>query len=320
MESTPMTATPRLRAAVLLSVLLGILLPLGGCSTIGGWFGSDDTAARIDPAKVPPEQLYNNGLDAMNGRHYESAIKQFDAVQENYPYAAVSVNAQLMQGFAEYRRQHYLDAIGVLDRFIQLHPTHHEIAYAYYLRALCFYEQIADIRRDQHTTREAMKALQEVANRFPDSAYARDARLKIDLCNDHLAGKEMDIGRWYERQHLYAAAINRFQDVVDTYQTTNHAAEALHRLTEIYLILGMKDQARRTASVLGYNYPGSEWYEDSYNQLLDDNVLRQTAGNTPPPTGASAPPSGGSTTAPPPGEPPPPPARSFFDRTLGSIF
>ena len=112
-------------------------------------------------------------------------------------------------------------------------------------------------------------------NRFPDSAYARDARLKIDLCRDHLAGKEMEIGRWYESQHLYEAAIGRFQRVVDDYQTTNHVPEALHRLTEIYLILGLRDQARKTASVLGYNYPGSEWYEDSYNNLFDSGLVQQ---------------------------------------------
>ena len=120
-----------------------------------------------------------------------------------------------------------------------------------------------------------MNALQEVVNRFPDSAYARDARLKIDLCRDHLAGKEMEIGRWYEGQHLYEAAIGRFQRVVDDYQTTNHVPEALHRLTEIYLMLGLRDQARKTASVLGYNYPGSEWYEDSYNNLFDSGLVQQ---------------------------------------------
>jgi outer membrane protein assembly factor BamD len=163
-----------------------------------------------------------------------------------------------------------------------LHPTHRDVAYAYYLRALCYYEQIADIQRDQRGTQLAMNALQEVVNRFPDSAYARDARLKIDLCNDHLAGKEMDIGRWYESQHLYTAAIGRFQRVVDDYQTTNHVPEALHRLTEIYLILGLKDQARKSASVLGYNYPGSSWYEDSYNDLFDAGLVNQ-AGPTPAP-------------------------------------
>jgi outer membrane protein assembly factor BamD len=142
------------------------------------------------------------------------------------------------------------------------------------LRSLCYYEQIADISRDQKSTQEAMGALQEVVNRFPDSAYGRDARLKIDLARDHLAGKEMEVGRWYEQQHLYTAAIGRFQKVVDEYQTTNHVPEALHRLTEIYLLLGLTDEARKTAAVLGHNYPGSEWYVDSYNQLIADGAVK----------------------------------------------
>jgi outer membrane protein assembly factor BamD len=200
-------------------------------------------------------------------------VKEFDNVEQYYPYSSWSTNAQLMHGYAEYLQNHYTDAIPVLDRFIQLHPTNRDIAYAYYLRALCYYEQIADISRDQHATDQAMTALQEVANRFPDSAYAQDAQLKIDLCRDHLAGKEMEIGRWYQSQNLNTAAIGRFQRVVDNYQTTNHVPEALSRLTEIYLQLGMKDEARRTASVLGYNYPGSGWYKDSYNQLFDDGLV-----------------------------------------------
>jgi outer membrane protein assembly factor BamD len=152
--------------------------------------------------------------------------------------------------------------------------VHRDIAYAYYLRALCYYEQIADIERDQKGTEQAMNALREVVNRFPDTSYAVDAKLKIDLCFDHLAGKEMEIGRFYQKQHLYEAAIGRFQRVVDDFQTTNHVPEALARLTEIYLVLGLKDQARKTAAVLGYNYPGSEWYTDSYAQLVDDGVTR----------------------------------------------
>ena len=180
-----------------------------------------------------------------------------------------------MQGYTQYLRNHYTEAIAQLDRFIQLHPAHRDIGYAYYLRALCYYEQIADIQRDQRGTELAMDALQQVVNRFPDSAYARDARLKLDLCRDHLAGKEMEIGRWYENQHLYEAAIGRFQRVVDDYQTTNHVPEALHRLIEVYLVLGLRDQAKRTASVLGYNYPGNQWYEDSYNNLFDDGLVQQ---------------------------------------------
>ncbi len=259
---------------------------LGGCETIGSvmpWNGKDtslDAKAAKDPSSIPVEQLYNNGVDALNSRRFTTAAVQFDDVEQFYPYSSWAVNAQLMHGYTEYLQNDYTDAISILDHFIQLHPTHRDIAYAYYLRALSYYEQIADISRDQKGTQEAMAALQEVVNRFPDSAYGRDARLKIDLCRDHLAGKEMAIGRWYESQHLYTSAIGRFQRVVDDYQTTNHVPEALHRLTEIYLILGLTDQAKKTAAVLGHNYPGSEWYEDSYNQLIADGQIPNAHGNT----------------------------------------
>ena len=247
------------------------LLPvLAGC----GGKSKDEEASTVGPP-APVEDLYNNGIDALNTQRYASATDQFNLVEQNYPYSSWAVNAQLIQGYAQYLQNHYTEALGTIDRFIQLHPAHRDIAYAFYLRALCYYEQIADIQRDQKGTDAAMNALQEVVNRFPDSSYARDARLKIDLCRDHLAGKEMEIGRWYEKQHLYEAAIGRFQRVVDDYQTTNHVPEALHRLTEIYLILGLRDQAKKTASVLGYNYPGSDWYEDSYNQLFDDGLVQQ---------------------------------------------
>jgi outer membrane protein assembly factor BamD len=266
----------RIRPTLALIASLFLCLPLlVSC-------GSKDVNADADKPVAPVEDLYNNGVDALNSQRYDSANDQFNLVEQNYPYSTWAVNAQLMQGYTQYLQNKYTDAIGTLDRFIQLHPTHRDVAYAYYLRALCYYEQIADIQRDQRGTQLAMNALQEVVNRFPDSAYARDARLKIDLCNDHLAGKEMDIGRWYESQHLYTAAIGRFQRVVDDYQTTNHVPEALHRLTEIYLILGLKDQARKTASVLGYNYPGSSWYEDSYNDLFDAGLASQQ-GPTPAP-------------------------------------
>jgi outer membrane protein assembly factor BamD len=285
---------------------LCLLVLLGGCSTldsINPWNGkSADLTPKEDPSTVPVEELYNRGVDALGAQRYRVAATQFDAVEQNYPYSSWAVNAQLMQGYADYLQQHYTDAIGTLDRFIQLHPAHRDIAYAYYLRALCYYEQIADISRDQKGTAEAMGALQEVVNRFPDSAYGRDARLKIDLGRDHLAGKEMSVGRWYEDQHLYTAAIGRFQRVIDDYQTTNHVPEALHRLTEIYLKLGLTDQARKTAAVLGHNYPGSVWYEDSYNQLVDNGDIKGS------PVHADA------------ADPDAPPPRGFFARTVGSIF
>ncbi len=277
-------------------VALFALLLLGACSTLDSWFGSGDPEDKEDPATIPVETLYNRGVDALGAKRYSVAAKQFDNVEQYYPYSMWAVNAQLMQGYAQYLQEKYTDAIGTLDRFIQLHPANRDIAYVYYLRALCYYEQIADIARDQRGTQEAMTALQEVVNRFPDSSYGRDARLKIDLARDHLAGKEMEIGRWYEEQHLYTAAIGRFQRVVDDFQTTNHTPEALHRLTEIYLKLGLPEQARRTAAVLGHNYPGSEWYADSYNQLIADGQVK----GTPVQQGDEAP--------------------GFFSRTFGWIF
>jgi outer membrane protein assembly factor BamD len=292
---------PAWRPASCRAALLGALaVSVGACSTLDSlnpWSGkSEELQVKEDPSTVPVEELYNRGVDALEQKNYSVAVAQFDLVEQNYPYSSWAVNAQLMQGYAEYLRNHYTDSVAVLDRFIQLHPSNRDIAYAYYLRALCYYEQIADIQRDQKGTQEAMGALQEVVNRFPDSSYARDARLKIDLARDHLAGKEMEVGRWYQNQNLYTAAIGRFQRVVDEYQTTNHVPEALHRLTEIYLQLGLVDQARRTAAVLGYNYPGNEWYQESYNDLVKTGHV---AGET-----VEAP------TAPP----------GFWSRTVGSIF
>lgn len=263
---------PRLRTAAALTAALATLGLLGGCSM---WNGDTDALARKqDPSSIPVETMYNNGVDALNAKRYVAASNQFDLVDQYYPYSSWAANAQLMHGYSEYLQNHYTEAIGALDNFISLHPAHRDIAYAYYLRALCYYEQIADISRDQKGTQQAMAALQEVVNRFPSSAYARDASLKIDLCRDHLAGKEMSIGRYYESQHMYAAAIGRFQRVVEDFQTTNHVPEALHRLTEIYLRLGMIDQARKTAAVLGYNYPGSRWYADSYDDLIQSGDVK----------------------------------------------
>jgi len=294
---TRRTLPSRFLAYHLLPGVLALFL-LQGCETLSSiapWTGkSADLRPKVDPGAKSVEDLYNNGVDALNQKRYATAVTQFDAVEQNYPYSSWAVNAQLMHGYAEYLQNHYTEAIGALDRFIQLHPTNSNVSYAYYLRGLSFYEQIADIQRDQKGTESAMSALQDVVNRFPESAYARDARLKIDLCRDHLAGKEMEIGRFYETQKLYTAAIGRFQKVIDDFQTTNHAPEALHRLTEIYLLLGLTDQAKKTAAVLGHNYPGSPWYEDSYGQLAENGIA--------PPMPSSA------------------RSGSFLSRTLGSVF
>jgi outer membrane protein assembly factor BamD len=253
-------------------VLFGLvlLLPLlAGCGS-----SSKSQDAQTSGPPVPVETLYNNGVDALNQKRYATAIDQFNLVNQNYPFSSWAQNAQLMTAYSQYMENRYTEAIAALDQYVQLHPAARDVAYAYYLRALCYYEQITDVSRDQKGTQDAMTALQEVVNRFPDSAYARDARLKIDLCRDHLAGKEMAIGRWYQEQHLYTAAIGRYQRVVDNYQTTNHVPEAMARLVEIYLVLGLKDEAKRTAAVLGYNYPGSIWYADTYDQLLRDGLAQ----------------------------------------------
>src|SRR5882724_9825494 len=215
----------------------------------------------------PVEDIYNTAMDKFNGGNYKGAATDFDEVDRQHPYSVWATKAQVMGAYALYESQKYDEAVVALDRFIQLHPGNRDTAYAYYLKGLCYYIQITDVGRDQKVTEQALKSLDEVIRRFPDSRYARDARLKIDLTRDHLAGKEMEIGRYYERQGQYLAAINRFRRVIDSYQTTTHVPEALHRLTESYLALGVVEEARSSAAVLGHNYPGSEWYQDSYALL-----------------------------------------------------
>ncbi len=257
--------------------LVLLLAPLiAGC----GGRGADQKADANVPVR-PVEELYNNGMDALAAGRYATAADQFTSIEENYPYSTWAARAQLMLGYTQYLRNNYDQAIATLDRYIQLHPTGQDVAYASYLRALCFYEQIEDVQRDQKATIDAMAALKEVADRFPGTDYARDARLKIDLARDHLAGKEMAIGRYYEDQHLYGAAINRFQRVVQDFQTTNHVAEALERLVEVYLRLGLRTEAERTAAVLGYNYPGSVWYQDAYRALSRDRLVAQDPADRP---------------------------------------
>jgi outer membrane protein assembly factor BamD len=212
----------------------------------------------------PVEELYNAAMDDLDHDEYYKAAKSFDEVDRQHPYSVWATKAQLMGAYALYERNKYDDALVGLERFIQLHPGNKDAPYAYYLRGLCYYEQITDVARDQKMTEQAMKSLQEVIDRFPTSRYARDARLKVDLARDHLAGKEMNIGRYYLRTGQFLAALNRFKSVVEQFQTTTHVPEALHRMIEIYTVLGLTDEAKHTAAVLGHNFPGSEWYQDSY--------------------------------------------------------
>ena len=237
-------------------VMLLALLPMACASK-----GDADKPA----VEKPVEPLYLEAKAALDAGEYKQAAGLFDEVERQHPYSQWATQAKLMSAYAHYSAMRYPEAILALDRFIEMHPGHSDVAYAYYLKALCFYEQISDIGRDQDYTADALQSLDEVIRRFPDSAYAKDAALKRDLTRDHLAGKEMEIGRFYQKRKFYQAALGRYQRVVSDFQTTTHTPEALHRLVECYLALGLTDEAQRTASVLGYNYPGSEWYEASYD-------------------------------------------------------
>lgn len=250
------------------AAMIGAALLLSGCSL----FSHKDGPAAI-PKAADAETLYNYGIDALHSGRYQLASGEFELLQQNYPYSGFTGNAELMEGYSYYLQGEYALSVQQLERYLQLHPTSPDAAYAFYLRALCYYEQIADVQRDQQGTVEALNALEEVVTRFPQTSYARDAQLKIDLCRDHLAGKEMLVGRWYQQQHNYEAAMTRYQRVVQDFQTTNHTAEALERLVEVYLALGLKGQAQQTASVLGYNYPDSTWYHDAYTNMRDAGLL-----------------------------------------------
>ena len=180
------------------------------------------------------EVLYNTAVSSLEAGDYKDAAKQFDEVERQHPYSVWATKAQLMAAFSQYQANQYDEAVIGLDRFIRLHPGNRDIAYAYYLKAISYYERISDVSRDQLTTEQALTSLREIVRRFPNSKYARDASLKIDLTRDHLAGKEMEIGRFYLNRNHYLAAINRFRQVIDKYQTTTHVPEALHRLVEAY--------------------------------------------------------------------------------------
>lgn len=223
-------------------------------------------------------QLWQAGLDEMKDENYGTAAKIFDAVEQQHPYSVWATRAQLMAAYADYEGLRYDDAIDALTRFIELHPGNPHVDYAYYMRAICYYEQIADIRRDQRASQQAYEGFNEVIRRFPETAYARDASFKLDLTRDHLAAKEMDVGRYYEREGNYIAAVNRFKTVVDRFQTTSHVPEALERLVECYLELGLKEEAQKSAAVLGYNYPNSDYYKQAYGLMTPGAEIAQPEG------------------------------------------
>jgi outer membrane protein assembly factor BamD len=219
--------------------------------------------------------LYALAKKRLDQGDYEMAAKLFDEVERQHPYSVWARRAQLMSAFSYYVAKKYPDAISSAQRFLTIHPGNKDAPYAHYLVAMSYYQQVTDVTRDQRSTQQALDAFGELVRRYPDSRYASDARLKMDLLNDHLAGKEMEIGRFYERSGKWLAANLRFRTVVENYQTTSHAPEALERMVETYLALGIPQEAEKSAAVLGANYPGSKWYKRSYDLMRRHPLPRE---------------------------------------------
>ncbi|WP_300376162.1 outer membrane protein assembly factor BamD [Henriciella sp.] len=223
----------------------------------------------------PVEALYNAAAEELDENDYVSAIELFNEVERQHPYSEWARRATLMSAYASYRARRYDDAISTAQRYLSLNPAGQGAPYSYYLISQSYFQQIVDVGRDQKTTELARDALNEVIRRYPETDYARDAQLKIDMVHDQLAGKNMEIGRWYLRRNQHLSAVNRFKRVIDEFETTSHVNEALYRLVESYVSLGLMDQAIAAAAVLGHNYPGSKWYEDSYKLLQRQGVAQE---------------------------------------------
>ena len=228
---------------------------------------------RLAYEERPVELLYNTGANRLDRGLWTQAVDYFAEVERQHPYSVWARRSILMTAYAQYQANDYVEAIASADRFLSQAPGNPAAVYAYYLKAICYFEQIVDVGRDQAATGQALAALQDVVQRYPDSEYAKDARLKIDMVRDQLAGKEMTVGRYYLRQGDVLAGIGRFNTVIQRYETTSHTPEALYRLVEAYLTLGLTEEAKRNGAVLGFNYPGSIWYRDAY-ELLNSRGLQ----------------------------------------------
>jgi len=257
-------------SAIRLMTVGAAILVLSACGT--------NKKERLAYVERPAELIYNQALSQMEQGDWADARLLFQEVERQHPFDKWARRSMLMSAYASYRAADHEESIATAQRFIGLHPGSDSAPYGYYLIAINYYDQIYDVGRDQATTVAAEAALQQVVRRYPDSDYARDARLKLQLTHDHLAGKEMSIGRYYLKQNQHLAAIGRFRNVVSDYETTSQTEEALHRLVESYVSIGVIQEAKLVGSVLGHNYPNSEWYADSYELLenyginLDDEI------------------------------------------------
>lgn len=256
----------------------GLIMSLSACSTLG--IGGSKKKEKLAYIERPAELIYNQAFSRVEKRDWAQAKLLFEEVERQHPFSKWARRAILMSAYTSYRSADYEDSIATAQRFISLNPGNDSAPYAYYLIAINYYDQIYDVGRDQATTVSAEASLQQIIRRYPESDYARDARLKLQLTQDHLAGKELEVGRFYQKQNQQLAAIGRFKNVVSEYETTSQVEEALHRLVESYVTLGIINEAKLVGSVLGYNHPESEWYADSYELLekygvnLDDEVKK----------------------------------------------
>ena len=252
-----MSKMTRIAASLLAAA---IIIPAAGCARNQG-------ATDVGYVARDVNTLYDLARQNLEGGDYERAAKLFAEVERQHPYSAWARRAQLMSAFSYYAAKKYSEAISAAQRYLTIHTGSRDAPYAHYLIGMSFYQQITDVTRDQRTTQQALDAFGELVRRYPQSRYTSDARLKMDLLNDHLAGKEMEIGRYYQRAGNWLASSYRFRTVVDNYQTTSHTPEALHRLVETYLALGIPEEAYKAAAVLGANYAGSDWYQRSYRLI-----------------------------------------------------
>ncbi len=253
---------------------------LAGCLVLSACGGGGGFASRNQPLEtLSAEQIYRQGESELARQDYDDAAELFGEVERLYPYSEWAKRALIMQAFAYHRDRDYENSRAAAQRYIDFFPADEDAAYAQYLMALSYYDQVDDVGRDQGLTFQALQSLRTVIERYPDSEFARSSILKFDLAFDHLAAKEMEIGRYYLKRGHYMAAINRFRVVVEDFQTTTQTPEALHRLVESYLSLGLAAEAQTAGAILGYNFQSSEWYQDSFSLLTGAGLRPEVSGD-----------------------------------------
>lgn len=256
-----------------LVLIFALSTSVSSCS----WFSSDEEEDRENAEEIlskPADIMYKDATNLRNAGKLDAAVEMFQEIERLYPFSSYANKAKVSAAYTQYQNEEFDKAIDIIDEFIALNPGNDEVSFMYYLKAICYYDRIQDVKRDQEITIKAQAAFNELINRFPESKYARDSKLKLDLINDHLAAKEMEVGRFYLKQKNYIAAINRFKEVLKNFDNTQQIEEALYRLTETNYLLGFEDEALKYATVLGYNYPSSAWYKRAYALTGNDKGLK----------------------------------------------